>query len=229
MDCPAVVVSPHLDDAVFGCGEWLAAHPDAVVATVFAGVPADADRLTEWDARCGFRNAREALHTRREEDRQALLHLGARPHWLHFTDSQYGNSPSAHEIAAALGALLRELRPLRLLLPMGLFHSDHRLVFEAGMSLLQRGPAPEAYAWEDALYRRHRGALQRRLAELLRDGVLLTPARWLVPAAAEAKARAVQAYASQLRAFGPRGYEDTRHPERCWRIGLHQEECHHGS
>ena len=32
-----VIVSPHLDDAVLGCGNFMAAHPGAVVVTVFAG------------------------------------------------------------------------------------------------------------------------------------------------------------------------------------------------
>ena len=34
-----VVVSPHLDDAVLGCGRFLAVHPGATVVTVFAGNP----------------------------------------------------------------------------------------------------------------------------------------------------------------------------------------------
>ena len=29
------VISPHLDDGVFACGEMLAAHPGSVVVTVF--------------------------------------------------------------------------------------------------------------------------------------------------------------------------------------------------
>ena len=32
-----VIVSPHLDDAVLGCGNFMAAHPGVVVVTVFAG------------------------------------------------------------------------------------------------------------------------------------------------------------------------------------------------
>jgi hypothetical protein len=51
-----LVVSPHLDDAVLSCGRWLAAHPGTLVVTVFAGVPSNGNRLTDWDARCGFSN-----------------------------------------------------------------------------------------------------------------------------------------------------------------------------
>ena len=34
-----VVLSPHLDDAVLGCGRLLSAHPGATVVTVYAGAP----------------------------------------------------------------------------------------------------------------------------------------------------------------------------------------------
>ena len=35
-----VIVSPHLDDAVLGCANFMAAHPGVAVVTVFAGQPA---------------------------------------------------------------------------------------------------------------------------------------------------------------------------------------------
>ena len=50
-----VVVSPHLDDAVLGCGRLLAAHPGATVITLYAGAPATyPDPPTRWDAIVGF-------------------------------------------------------------------------------------------------------------------------------------------------------------------------------
>ena len=60
-----VVISPHLDDAVFSCGDWLATHPGAIVMTVFAGVPRDGALHTEWDNRCGFADASHAILARR--------------------------------------------------------------------------------------------------------------------------------------------------------------------
>src|SRR4051812_33085440 len=97
-----VVISPHLDDAVFSCGEWLAGHPGATVVTVFAGVPTVGDRLTEWDARCGFGSAAEAVMVRRDEDRRAQALVEADAVWLDFTDSQYGESPDDSSVVAAL-------------------------------------------------------------------------------------------------------------------------------
>lgn len=215
----ALVVSPHLDDAVFGCGDWLIDHPGTVVATVFAGVPQPADQRTDWDARCGFSSAAEALAERRDEDAAALHLLGCRPVWLDFLDSQYGCSPAPQEVAAALGTLADELQVRRIVFPMGVFHSDHLLVHRACLQVWQqRHELLEALVYEDCLYRGMPGGLQRRLAELLEAGLAATPLKRPPPREPARKAWAVQAYRSQLRAFGPGGYDDTARPERLWRL-----------
>ena len=221
---PALLVSPHLDDAVFACGQWLQAHPGTRVATVFAGLPRDGGRRTDWDAKCGFDNAQQAVLARREEDRAAIALLGCEPRWLDFTDSQYGDTPAVEAVARALSAELDWLGADDLFVfPMGLFHSDHRLVHEACLAAWRRQPRP-ALMYEDALYRGIPGLLQQRLADLLNAGLVLTPAKTRPPdareasAAAAAKTRAVRCYASQLRAFGPGGWDDTARPERRWRF-----------
>ncbi|KAB0640285.1 PIG-L family deacetylase, partial [Burkholderia territorii] len=84
-----LVVSPHLDDAVFSCGQLLAQSPGSVVVTVFAGIPAHGTAAPPWDRRAGFRTADEAMRTRRDEDRRALGTLGAHAVWLDFLDDQY--------------------------------------------------------------------------------------------------------------------------------------------
>lgn len=216
----AVLVSPHLDDAVFGCGQWLAAHPGVTVVTVFAGVPRDGGMCTDWDTRCGFASAAEAVAARRAEDRRALDLLGAQPLWLDFADSQYGETPAAQEVAHALHAVLRARRPRVLVFPLGLFHSDHLLVHEASAMALRDSPGTQACAYEDCLYRRLPGLLQARLAALRSAGVRATP-RWSAQTDAETAARkaaAVHAYESQLRAFGAGGHDDTAQPERFWTL-----------
>lgn len=213
-----VVISPHLDDAVFGCGDALAARPGSTVLTVFAGLPDDAERITEWDARCGFADAREAVRARRDEDRLALTRLEARPLWLDFVDSQYGQPAGAEAIAAALRAALQDLADDRVLYPLGLFHSDHRLVHEAARAALDTLDVAVALAYEDALYRAIPGLLQRRLAELEKAGIVATPAPEAPPPGGPRKAQAIAAYASQLRAFGPGGCDDAARPERLWRL-----------
>ena len=85
-----IFVSPHLDDAVFACGQWIASSTRPVVLTIFAGAaPRDA-RLTVWDRECGFDEGDDVMALRRMEDRAALERLGATPCWLDFRDDQYG-------------------------------------------------------------------------------------------------------------------------------------------
>src|SRR5689334_10074107 len=91
---PVVVISPHLDDAVFGCGQLLALHPGSVVSTALAGRPPSYATVTGWDAAAGFRPGDDVIAARRAEDRAALQILDARPVWLDFTDDQYGRSPA---------------------------------------------------------------------------------------------------------------------------------------
>ena len=89
-----VVVSPHLDDAVLGCGRLLAAHPDATVITVYAGAPPEyPDPMTHWDTAAGFSTGDDVLGARREEDRAALAELNATPVWLDFVEHQYLERP----------------------------------------------------------------------------------------------------------------------------------------
>jgi LmbE family N-acetylglucosaminyl deacetylase len=215
-----LVISPHLDDAVLSCGELLATRPGTVVLTVFAGTPRDGARSTDWDTRCGFRDAAEAMAVRRREDDAALAALGCTARRLSFCDAQYGETPSVDQLVQALRPLVEDEPDGPLLYPLGLFHSDHRLVHEAVRATLREGSPRAALAYEDSPYRGMRGVLQRRLAEFAAEGVDATPADEARPDAktAQAKARAVALYASQVRTFGPGGLDDAARPERLWRL-----------
>lgn len=250
MDGPAplLVVSPHLDDAVFSCGALLAAHPGSTVITVMAGVPAATAPLADWDARCGFSSGTQAMQARRAEDAAALDTLQAHPVWLDALDSQYGPSPDADDVAGRLMDRLADTlaprseagpRPPALLLyPLGLFHSDHRLTHEATRRALTAwragdvgGVAVTALAYEDVPYRRLPGLLQQRLVELAREGVQATPAgadpalngtlngmNATSDAAQALKRRAAARYASQVPGIGPHGAADLQAAERLWSL-----------
>lgn len=228
-----LVVSPHLDDAVFSCGALLSRARKARVVTVFAGAPRDASLSTDWDRRCGWANAGEAVEGRRREDAKALALLGAVPVWLDFCDSQYGAEPSFDDVVLALRNEIEshasEADPV--LLPLGLFHSDHRLAHEAGAVAVAtarsdgaRSSSTRLYVYEDSPYRSLHALLQRRLVEMAAAGISATPAE--LPGARhgrdsgarvrEVKRAAVAAYESQLRAFGDGGYDDVWRPERYW-------------
>ncbi|WP_244817230.1 PIG-L deacetylase family protein [Caballeronia sp. Lep1P3] len=224
-----LLISPHLDDAVFGCGASLAGNAGTLVCTVFTGCPA-ADVATDWDAHCGFANARQAMSARIEEDRRALGVLGATPLYLDFLDSQYvphapdASKPTPEKIARALLDAIDEHRPDALMIPLGLFHSDHALVHEAACEAWLRHPELSCIGYEESLYRCMRGLLQERLKDLSARGIDATPLNARPPAHADAerrdalKRRAVNAYESQLKAFGPDGYDDVFLPERFWTL-----------
>ncbi len=218
-DDPIVVVSPHLDDAVLSCGQLLAARPGSTVVTVFAGTPDAAQECPGWDARCGFASAAAAMAARREEDSSALALLHARPLWLDFLDSQYGQTPSTDELCATLQQVLRELAPRPVLIPLGLFHSDHLLVHRACAAALRVPSGMPLLVYEDVPYRSIDDLLQQRFEALREAGAVPMPAFFGVPRGHEAlKARAVQAYASQLQGLGSRSQTDAAQPERYWRL-----------
>ncbi|MCQ9617207.1 PIG-L family deacetylase [Paenalcaligenes niemegkensis] len=89
----ALVVSPHYDDAVFSCGSLLSILPSCTVMTVYTGLPQDKDVLTDWDQRCGFSSAGEAMQARLIENEHALSALRLNGIDLGFLDSQYIKEP----------------------------------------------------------------------------------------------------------------------------------------
>lgn len=220
-----MIISPHLDDAVFSCGMLLASRPRTVVCTVFCGEPKQAMR-TPWDSSAGHRDSSEAMRARIAEDERALTLLDARAIRLPFLDSQYGATPSTQEIASALADVWRYLGSPPLVAPLGLHHSDHVLVGEACAMLAQRQHMPALVVYEDAPYRAMRGVSKLRYDTLaargwraerivgLGDGALSSPRA----GAANAKWRAVHAYRSQLRAFADPHPHDLTEPERYTRL-----------
>jgi len=218
---PCFVVSPHLDDAVFSCGMLLATHPGSVVCTVFAGEP-PTRQVTQWDRASGFADSHEAMHTRWREDQQALARCGASAVHLRFLDSQYASLPAAADVADAIAAAWRQSGIRRLVVPLGLYHSDHLATGEA-CSLLLRARDPAAcVAYEDALYRTRPGIVADRCEALARAGVHARPLPDDVlgasggDEAAAAKRRAVRAYRTQLRALNDPYPYDLAEPERFW-------------
>jgi LmbE family N-acetylglucosaminyl deacetylase len=123
-----VVLSPHLDDAVFSVGafmhRWSRADADVRLVTVLANDPDARGPAGSWDASCGFWSAAEAARARREEDRRACAIVGARPVWLPYADETYTRSASDDEIWRTI---LESLEGCDLVLVPGfpLRHADH--------------------------------------------------------------------------------------------------------
>lgn len=124
-----VVLSPHLDDAVFSVGASIARAvregTDILVVTAFAGVPGSANESGSWDRSVGFAHEGEAAVARRREDAVASGILGAVPVWLPFREEQYGEEASDDAIWAAIAPHLSGADAI--LVPgFPLDHADHR-------------------------------------------------------------------------------------------------------
>lgn len=212
-----VVVSPHLDDGVFSCGDLLARSRLSTVITVCTGLPENPARLTSWDQRCGFPTARAALTERLEENREALRLLGSDGVELGLPDSQYVHNwqPFIPLLRESLKNALARLHPRQVVMPLGLFHDDHIRVSDILLSLLYLFPAAVWMAYEDVPYRARPDAVPQRLSVIRQRGI--EASRVATPCRSDRKSRAVWAYGSQLRGFGACPDDLTR-PEGYWRL-----------
>jgi len=196
------IVSPHLDDAVLGCGRLLARHPGATVVTVYTGTPpAYPDPPTRWDALARFAPGDDVLAARKREDERALAMLGARPVWLDFVEHQYlerAHWISAKQIVDALEAALRALRPSAVLMPFGLANPDHAETHVAALAVRERLPGPAWFCYEDSGYKHIPGMLAWRVSKLFRSDLWPTP--MIVPTVVDhdRKRAAIECYQSQL-------------------------------
>jgi LmbE family N-acetylglucosaminyl deacetylase len=216
-----VVISPHLDDGVLSCGQLLATQPGAVVVTVFAGQPERYPALTSWDQRAGFGPDDDVVAARREEDCAALTILGAEPLWLDFPDTQYAPPPNAEVLAASIERALDQVGAEVVAIPLGLFHSDHILTQAASLEVLRRRPNLVWMFYADAIYRRRPNLVDQRIEALGQMGLSTSLVSDRAGPAGQAKRRAVECYASQLRALAlswEDGYADAFEPERYWSV-----------
>ena len=160
-----LILSPHLDDAVYSCGglmwQWAQAGDSVQVLTICAGMP-DSKEISDFAQSLHDRwgVAEAAVQHRQDEDIAALQRLGAT--WTHLdipdcicrTQIETGRALYASEApifgkidpleTALVEALAAELadrlrKPVELLIPMGLGgHVDHRLTRAAAQALIDQ-------------------------------------------------------------------------------------------
>lgn len=202
-----VIVSPHLDDAVLGCSNFMAVHPGAFVVTVFAGNPPEypTNPMRKWDVESGFAPGDDVMEVRRHEDDAALALLDATPVHLEFVEHTYnpGDRPVAPEVLVdALAPALATLRPTVVLAPFGLANPDHDVTHRACMLARERlGSDVSFWCYEDNGYKHIPGMLAWRVAGLFRKGIWPTP---VCPPADTTEARkqaAIACYPTQLLAL----------------------------
>jgi len=202
-----VIVSPHLDDAVLGCGNFMAAHPGAYVVTVFAGNPPayPTDPMRKWDVQSGFAPGDDVMETRRHEDDAALAVLGATPVHLEFVEHTYnpGDRPVAPEVLVdALAPAPATLNPTLVLAPFGLANPDHDVTHRACMLARERLGADVAFwLYEDNGYKHIPGMLAWRVSSLFRRKVWPTPVCPPTDPSETRKQEAIACYPTQLLAL----------------------------
>ena len=213
---PAVVLSPHLDDAVLSCWYVLTQPGEVTVINVFAGIPDGLAEPAWWDQYTGAMDSGERVRERVEEDRQALALAGRSATNLSLLDEQYRQAePPLAEVTAQIEELLTP--GARLYAPAAFAnHADHRLVREAALELRAGGfavslyadlPHATLYGWP-AWVTGTRASTSRDLAAVTWERSLaatgigpeeMTPlVHTLDPGARASKLEAVRAYQTQL-------------------------------
>lgn len=225
-----LVISPHLDDAALGAAELITSHPGVTVLTVFAGAPPRyPDPPTTWDAAGGFRSGDDVAALRRVEDARAMDVLGAEPRWLDFVDHQYlarEERPLPSAVALALAAVISELAPTSVFMPLGLANPDHSVTHEAAMLVRADGTGtgdqPAWFCYQDAGYCNIPGIVAWRVGKLFRSNAWPTPAVVPVHPDPERKRAAILCYTSQLPPLRTQHALDERLaanvPEQYWRV-----------
>jgi LmbE family N-acetylglucosaminyl deacetylase len=187
-----VVLSPHLDDAVFSLGATISkiarAGSRVEVLTVFSDDPLSDAPAIGWDTRGGFATEGEAASARREEDREACRLVGAQPRWLPFRGGGY--TPDKDEDAIATEIAEQVAGADALLVPgFPLQNPDHRWLAE----LLERKPTRVLQVGR---------YVEQPYFQAARKGLPLPRHGWetisLPPRDRLRKRRAILAYASQL-------------------------------
>lgn len=135
-----VIISPHIDDAVFSCWHLLQ-EPDASVVTMFAGVPAKGTK-TLWDWICGTADGESMMQKRLQENAAVFDRFGVTFHNLDYLDRQY--RPSKRDIAEMADAILAVAdKDSTFFAPLAgskfYRHPDHIAVREVGKRLLDQG------------------------------------------------------------------------------------------
>lgn len=149
-----LVISPHLDDAVFSLGGWIAGESDVIVATVFAGVPAEGvDPITE-----GFASGAQEVEARRAEDLVACHAVGASAVQGPFLDGPYNGHAEIDEsdVARWIVSLERVFDVSVLVRPVGVRHPQHvataraaALSHRPGVTRLVYAELPYSVLWPE--------------------------------------------------------------------------------
>ena len=219
-----LVISPHLDDAVFSCRSLLRFARDVHVFTIFAGDAPVGAPTTSWDLQCGFSDGTNVMKARRDEDARALAMLGAVPLWAEELQEGYRVEPVDHErLTALITGMIDTVAPTHVAFPLGLSHRDHLLVADASAAATRarHEAIPFVYA-EQPYAQRKPGIVRQRRGEVSASGVELK-IEPLPRGARRGDHAALRCYASQLRGLKISALRMGLSRERYWRVAWRDE------
>jgi hypothetical protein len=207
-DAPAVVLSPHLDDAVWACFSLLVGDEPLLVVTAFAGIPTGTGW---WDERCGITDSAAHVRERMAEDRAVLASLGRDAVHLPLLDDQYRDDTDLDpdEIVAALTAAVPAASRVYAWAGIG-DHRDHELVRDAGLAIARAG-VPVTLVADYCYCTRHGwptwveepgseaadSQWERAIGEAVGGGLRLPRVRRLSPSESDRKLAAMRGYVTQ--------------------------------
>ncbi len=145
---PALLLSPHWDDAVLDCWSLLSSDEELNVVNLFAGIP-PGGRAGVWEAVIGARDSSERARERMAEDGRALALAGRAPLNLALLDAQYRRESRStlglEDLDRALAAAVPSAS--HVYVPAGIGgHTDHVLARRYGRLLLELGIGVSVYA-----------------------------------------------------------------------------------
>jgi hypothetical protein len=221
---PLLLVSPHLDDAIFSCEALVAREEPLDVVTVFAGSPEPPQRGW-WDLECGFADSTEGMAARRTEDAAAFAGTSHHRAYLNLLESQHDpnrGEGDRDQIAAAVSAWISDQPAGTVALPAGAGcpqnrtsrwlrrlrreecsppqHVDHVYVRDAALAVLRGSKAtPLLYEEVPYLFGHPADREAERVARV--GGWRAEPVSTAIDR--DRKARRVAAYASQIPHISP--------------------------
>jgi LmbE family N-acetylglucosaminyl deacetylase len=211
----AVVLSPHLDDAIMSLGGTMhllsRIGVSLRIVTLFAGDPKHDGAPSFWDAARRVRTAGESFAARRAEDDAAAAALGVETCWLPFLDASYIARRDPDEV---WNRVLPHLRGAAAVFIPGspLAHPDHE--YTAMLAYQRLDPDLDVLFYAEQPYatrpRYVRSYVQRSTPGPLRHlgADLVWKAVHLDARARAAKARAVDCYAGEIARLGPKVHLD---------------------
>lgn len=213
----AIVLSPHLDDAVLSASNRLTCTGTTVV-TVFSGLPPDEITLTDWDRVTRASSSRERQRERLAEDDEAMSLFECASLRLDEPEEQYRTGQLDRErLAERLAGVIGPAAEVWAPAAIG-GHPDHLAARDAALAAVAAVPErPQVYLYADIPYSLWYGwpawVTGQEAVEYLDTGAWLDselrrqgldPDRMvphvveLTPQARARKEKAVRAYRSQL-------------------------------